>query len=86
MSNGTAGRIKFQLAKNGSGLAQFGQDTFYTGTITGLVAGVSFTYLDSPATTSATTYSTNFASTNGADTMGVQYNSIPSVITLLEIR
>jgi hypothetical protein len=44
-------------------------------------------YLDSPATTSATTYKLQGAATNAADSGSItfQYNSTPSTITLLEI-
>ena len=46
----------------------------------------SINYLDSPATTSATTYKTQFASRNGGASVQVQYANISnSNITLLEI-
>lgn len=47
----------------------------------------SATYLDSPATTSATTYKTQFAVylTTNSGAAYVQQNSVPSTITLLEI-
>jgi len=46
----------------------------------------SFSYLDSPATTSATTYKTQFQSRNNQATVYVQYANISiSSITLLEI-
>jgi len=44
----------------------------------------SYQYLDSPSTTSATTYKTQFKSRTGAS-VETQYSSCPSVITLLEI-
>jgi hypothetical protein len=44
----------------------------------------SYQYLDSPSTTSATTYKTQFKSQTGASVQ-TQYASCPSVITLLEI-
>ena len=45
----------------------------------------SFMYLDSPATTSATTYKTQIASYYGTSDVGVQYNDNMSSIILLEI-
>jgi hypothetical protein len=45
----------------------------------------SASYLDSPATTSATTYKTQFALGQNTGTVTVQNNSDTSTITLLEI-
>jgi hypothetical protein len=45
----------------------------------------SICYLDSPATTSATTYGTQFASTNNSVQVYVNYASETSTITLMEI-
>jgi hypothetical protein len=50
------------------------------------VTCASICYLDSPATTSATTYKTQFASRNNTASVTVQYANISnSTITLLEI-
>lgn len=51
------------------------------------VGGISFCYLDSPATTSSTTYKTTFANINGSAFAAVQYayGTTYSNITLLEI-
>jgi hypothetical protein len=57
-----------------------------TGTALALIGSASIAFLDSPATTSATTYKTQFASRNGAASVLVQYANISnSTITLLEI-
>jgi hypothetical protein len=53
------------------------------GTIT---AGVTFNHKDSPATTSATTYKTQFASTASGGTVEVQVNSNYSAIILVEVE
>lgn len=45
----------------------------------------SITYLDSPATTSATTYKTQFANFGAAAAVTVQHASTPSTIILMEI-
>ena len=42
-------------------------------------------YLDSPATTSATTYKVQFVRGNSSGTVGVQFDGATSTITLLEI-
>lgn len=46
---------------------------------------LSMVYLDSPSTTSATSYTIYFARTNGAGTSTVQNNSNPSTIILAEV-
>jgi hypothetical protein len=57
-----------------------GASSFYLNT----VVQASYTYLDSPATTSATTYKLQGASAN-SHAVAFQDGSTPSVITLLEI-
>jgi hypothetical protein len=47
--------------------------------------GVSTSYLDSPATTSATTYKTQYANEANAASVGVNQDGSTSTITLLEI-
>jgi hypothetical protein len=42
-------------------------------------------YLDSPATTSATTYKTQIANPDGSGAVGTQANNEYSTITLMEI-
>jgi trimeric autotransporter adhesin len=60
-------------------LQSYSISTFLRDTIT-------FHWLDSPATTSATTYSTKFSvQSGGAGSVGVQGNSSQSVITLIEV-
>jgi hypothetical protein len=50
------------------------------------VTSASTCYLDSPSTTSATTYKTQFCSRNGASQVAVQFASLSnSTITLMEI-
>ena len=46
---------------------------------------ISATYLDSPATTSATTYKTQFNSTNGTTQATVQHGGSTSTIVLMEV-
>jgi len=49
------------------------------------IGTVGTTYLDSPATTSSTTYKTQFNNEGGAGTTSVQVNAATSTITLMEI-
>ena len=49
------------------------------------VGGAALTYLDNPATTSATTYKVQFKNNAGLNQIGVQGNSASSSITLMEI-
>jgi hypothetical protein len=50
------------------------------------VTAASISYLDSPATTSSTTYKTQFCSRNGAASVSVQFSDAStSTITLMEI-
>jgi hypothetical protein len=58
---------------------------FYTGTSLTLYGIASLVYLDSPSTTSATTYKTQFRNAIGAASVNVQQNGNGSFITLLEI-
>jgi len=58
----------------------------YTGTVLRLDFGdMNMVYLDSPATTSATTYKTQFYSQSSVSTVSVQQNNGTSTITLMEI-
>jgi len=50
-----------------------------------LIGSATIVYLDSPATTSSTTYKTQFNSNNNTSYVGVQDSNVPSTITLMEI-
>jgi len=77
--------IAFKLYKNGSNLVQFSTDLGYINSANANYFSASFVYLDSPATTSATTYATYFANGNSTgDTVYVNSGST-STITLMEI-
>jgi hypothetical protein len=86
-SNGNSSNaIAFWLQKNSSNLSQWATFVGYTGTATELYFSTVYTYLDSPSTTSSTTYSTTFSSYANASNVAVQANSMPSTITLMEIK
>ena len=72
-----------QLLRTSTSLVVFASFFGFGGN--GVVMGASACYLDSPATTSATTYKTQFKRAGGSNTAFVQDNSSTSTITLLEI-
>jgi hypothetical protein len=77
-----------KLVKNGSDLQQIAASSGYTGTSTYLYFAVDYMYLDSPSTTSAITYKTQFKNQTAAANVSVQSDSTaaPSTITLMEIK
>jgi hypothetical protein len=79
------GSLKCQLLRGATVLALLVSDAGYTGngTFANLGGSISIGYLDSPATTSATTYSTQFGG-NGTGSVSVQGNGVSTII-LLEI-
>ena len=77
-----------RINKNGSALANMDSIAGYTGNTGDSGIGTTFQqYLDSPATTSAITYSTQFNSQNGGQVNLNDYNlaGTSSSITLMEI-
>ena len=72
-----------QLLRTSTSLVVFA--SFFGFGVSGCVSGASACYLDSPATTSATTYKTQFRRGGGSGTSYVQDNSSTSTITLMEI-
>lgn len=87
ITNGSlSNAIDMQLVRNSTGLGIFIGGLFNTNTALQQLGSVSFSYLDSPATTSSTTYKTQFQSRNNTASVGVQIASInTSFITLMEI-
>ena len=79
--------VYLQLLRNGSLLAVPCYNGGYTAnTSANYIPSAAISYLDSPATTSATTYSTQFASRGGSvNGVAVQDSNETSTITLLEI-
>jgi hypothetical protein len=85
LPQGNEGGINMWLQKNGSNLAQIIQAGLWTATSVYITGGINSTYLDSPATTSAITYKTQFASHAAGVTAVVQENNMRSSIILMEI-
>ena len=75
-----------KLLRGASDISLFSNFTGWTGTsIDNTIGSAGVTYLDSPATTSATTYKTQFKNDVNATNVQVQQNTDMSTITLLEI-
>lgn len=78
--------IGLRLHKGATNLGLFSIFTGYTNsTADNVIGSASFNYLDSPATTSATTYNTKFSSSLNSGAVTVQNNSATSNIVLMEI-
>ena len=78
--------IGFRLLRNSTVLTVIELlQSYFVGSLTSLISTGSVCYLDSPATTSATTYSTQFNSFNNTNMVSVQNNGDNSTITLMEI-
>jgi hypothetical protein len=78
--------INLRLVRGASQIALIAHSAGYTGTALNLrVAAMSTCYLDNPATTSATTYSTQFFSNSGAASASVQIGGDLSTMILMEV-
>jgi hypothetical protein len=81
---GTTNGFRSQLLRGATILTSVSEDSGYAA-VASTFFNLSGTYLDSPATTSSTTYKTQFKCSAAASTVTAQYSSIPSTITLMEI-
>jgi predicted secreted protein len=77
--------VNLRLVRGATAVTVFSVYNAYTGTAIQLVGSASVNYLDSPATTSATTYKTQFMNPNNTAQVAVQPNNSDSYITLVEI-
>jgi hypothetical protein len=78
--------MNLNLLRNGAQITGIEGAAGYTGTSTAnYVGGSGLSYLDSPATTSSTTYKTQFYNGAGGASVVCQVNSATSTITLMEI-
>jgi hypothetical protein len=89
--SGNAGNsLRIKLLRGSTDLVLFADGLGYTGVADGNIVSASANYLDNPATTSATTYKTQFANFSASSLVKVQ-NSMTggstcfSTITLMEI-
>ena len=78
--------VKLKLVRNSTDILTFGATGAGTNsTALNSIGSISANYLDSPATTSATTYKTQVASQLNSVGIRLQYNNSSSTITLMEI-
>lgn len=78
--------LYLNILRDATQLTQFAINSLYTETALRLTnLSFSTSYLDSPSTTSATTYKTQFKSGNGTAEVNVQGDSTESTITLMEV-
>lgn len=80
----TAGGLNFKLKRTSTYLT-YAEGVGYDFSTSGMRGTAGQNYLDSPATTSATTYVVDFANFSGTDSNYVQANGSTGTITLMEI-
>ena len=83
-------QMDMQLVRNSTVITYLAFNSMWNGNFSGLTVNygttLSTAYLDSPATTSSTTYATQYQiSVGGSGTVGLQFANAVSTITLLEI-
>jgi len=86
-SNGSATNgLRLKLFRGATEISLFAEDAGYENSAKELYwSGVSVSYLDEPATTSATTYKTQFANRVASALVNVQAGSTMSTIILMEV-
>ena len=77
--------IAARIVRDSTAIHTFAVATGYTGTSIANILTVSAMYLDSPATTSATTYKTQIANFQAAASVAANTNNTPGTITLFEV-
>jgi len=81
---GAGDRVFLQLVRGSTKIQEITNLAAYNNTTQRATETVTNLYLDSPATTSATTYKTQFRS-NSSETIRISWNDGQSTITLMEI-
>ena len=84
-STNAGNKMNLRLVRGATTIYQLGNELGTTDTAINLLFSTSGVYLDSPATTSATTYKTQFMNANNTASVTVQVVSTPSTIVLMEI-
>lgn len=74
-----------RIVRNSTAIHTYAVAAGYTNSLVDSIFILSATYLDSPATTSATTYKTQFANFTAAASVTANTNNTPATITLMEI-
>jgi hypothetical protein len=82
-----ANRLKLNLLRGATQIAEIQDYILFNGSAQEVInSSATFNYLDSPSTTSATTYKTQFANPQNVASVAVQFNSVgTSHIVLMEI-
>jgi hypothetical protein len=84
--SGTATGVNIKLFRDATDLGLYVKNEAYTGNSTANVSTTAFQRLDTPNTTSPTTYKTQFANSTAVATAYVQVDNVGvSTITLMEI-
>ena len=85
-SSSTVNSVNLKLFRNSTDLGRILNSQLYTGTTIEVYGNGGFNYLDSPATTSSTTYKTQFMTGSNSPLVACQPDNIGvSTITLMEI-
>jgi hypothetical protein len=77
--------LGLRLNRDGSVIAAFTNQDMFNAQTNVTSSNISYTYLDSPSSTSALTYSTVFNSGGGGAQVSINWNGGPSTLTLMEI-
>jgi hypothetical protein len=87
-TNTGGGQSNYTIYRNSTNLASGSQNSFaFSFTLTGYFFGsIAMIYLDSPATTSSTTYTVYFKTNSGATTSYFGSSAVEGIITLMEIK
>ena len=78
-------RVQVKLVRNSTDLINSGGLINYTATASYSINSFCMAHIDSPATTSATTYKTQFMNPNGTAGIAAQYGDGTSTIVLMEL-
>ena len=85
-SGSSAARLAMRLVRGATNISNFASGLMYTSPSNDNDrVNASITYLDSPATTSATTYKTTAANPDASGSVNIQNNSTMSTIVLIEV-
>jgi hypothetical protein len=77
--------LSLRIVRGSTTISTFAEYLGWTNSALNLIFSASYSYLDSPATTSSTTYKTQFASTYSSNQVRICANNSPATITLMEI-
>ena len=77
--------LSLRILRGSTTIVTFAEYLGYTNSALLVQFSGSYSYLDSPSTTSSTTYKTQFASTFNSNQVRICANNTPATITLLEI-